>query len=431
MIRILDGRDRETQDIIYDLNRPSQLEYTDERRIVCNILEDIKNAGDEALLEYTNKFEGTQFKDINEIVVSKAEMEKAYDLISPKLLKTMELSAKNIRNYHKKQLQNSWVTFEKDGVMLGQRITPLAKVGVYVPGGRASYPSSVLMNVIPAKVASVKDITMVTPPSTDGQIDPAILVAASLAGVDKVYKIGGAQAIGALSYGTDTIKKVDKIVGPGNIYVTLAKKEVFGFVDIDMIAGPSEILIIADETANPSFIAADLLSQAEHDPMASSLLVTDSCKLAKEVKVELCSQMEVLSTKKTIEASLSDYGCIIVVDNIVKAADVANSIAPEHLEIMTSYPNEHLNLIENAGAIFIGSYSPEPVGDYMAGPNHVLPTSGTAKFYSPLGVDDFIKKSSIVRYTKDALFKTYEDIALFARAEGFEAHARSVEVRFD
>lgn len=431
MIRILDGNNRKTRDIIDELNRPSQLEYTEKRNVVCGILEDIKKEGDRALLEYTNRFDGTDYRAIDEVIVSKDEIKQAYTFVSPGLLNAMELSVENIRRYHERQLQNSWVTFETDGVMLGQRITPLGKVGIYVPGGRASYPSSVLMNAIPAKVANVKEITMVTPPSRDGRVNPATLVAADLAGIDKIYKIGGAQAIAALSYGTETVKKVDKIVGPGNIYVTLAKKEVFGFVDIDMIAGPSEILIIADETANPAFIVADLLSQAEHDPMASSILVTDSYGLAEQVKTELYKQTRDISTRNTIEASLSQYGCIIIVDDIAKAAEVANAIAPEHLELMTSRSDEHLNLIENAGAIFVGSYSPEPVGDYIAGPNHVLPTSGTAKFYSPLGVDDFIKKSSIIRYTKEALSKTYKDIAIFARTEGFEAHARSVELRFD
>ncbi len=431
MIRILDGRGKMPKNIVQELNRPSQLEFNEERDVVNSILWDIKNKGDKALLYYTNKLEGTNYSNIEEIIVSKEEIEEAYDSVSSNLLEAMKLSAKNIRLYHERQLQKSWITFEEDGVILGQRITPIGKIGVYVPGGRASYPSSVLMNVIPAKVAKVDEIIMVTPPGSNGKVNPAILVAAHLSGVDRIYKIGGAQAIAALAYGTKTVVKVDKIVGPGNIYVTLAKKEVFGFVDIDMIAGPSEILIVADGSANPVFVAADLLSQAEHDPMASSILVTDSHELADDVREEIKYQTRDILTKATIEESLSKYGCIIIVDDIDRAIEVANGIAPEHLEIMTEHAVEHLSLIKNAGAIFIGHYSPEPVGDYMAGPNHVLPTSGTAKFYSPLGVDDFLKKSSIIKYTKDALLKTYRDIACFARAEGFEAHARSVEKRFD
>lgn len=431
MIKLLDGRNKLSPYIIDKLNRPLQLEYYEERDIVTEILSDIKYNGNNALIKYTNKFEKTNFNDIDDIIVSDKEIEEAYSSIGAELLNAMRKSAKNIRNYHEKQAQNSWITFEADGVLLGQRITALSRVGVYVPGGRASYPSSVLMNVIPAKVAGVEEIIMVTPPASDGKVNPAILAAAHLAKVDKIYKIGGAQAIGALAYGTETIDKVDKIVGPGNIYVTLAKKEVFGFVDIDMIAGPSEILIIADDSANPAFIAADLLSQAEHDPMASSILITTSYSLAQKVTSEIEEQTMNIPTRDTIKLSLSKYGCIIVVDDISIAAEVANDIAPEHLEIMTESPNICLSLIKNAGSIFIGPYSPEPIGDYMAGPNHVLPTSGTAKFYSPLGVDAFTKKSSIIEYTREALSKTYKDIACFARSEGFEAHARSVEVRFD
>lgn len=431
MIKLLDGRGESCESIIKTLNRPSQLEYVEERNSVNQILRDIKLKGDRALFDYTSKFEGVNYEKIEDMMVSDEEIDRAYNSIPSTLLNAMRKSAENITKYHQKQLQNSWISFEEDGVMLGQRITPIARVGVYVPGGRASYPSSVLMNVIPAKIAGVEEIIMVTPPTSDGYINPTILAAAYLAGVDKIYKIGGAQAIGALAYGTETIGKVDKIVGPGNIYVTLAKKEVFGFVDIDMIAGPSEILIIADDSVDPAFVAADLLSQAEHDPMASSILVTDSHALASSVKREIENQTMDMTTRETIKASLSEYGCLIVVDDLDIATQVANDIAPEHLEIMTRYPERELKLIKNAGSIFLGPYSPEPLGDYMAGPNHVLPTSGTAKFYSPLGVDAFIKRSSIIQYTENALSKAYRDIACFARAEGFEAHARAAEVRFE
>lgn len=430
MIRILDGRSKTVDNIMKKLARPSHLEFGGERDVVNKILQDIKVSGDVALLDYTNKFDKTSYKSINEILVSEKEIEDAYNSISPELLEALKKAAENIKKYHEKQVTNSWITFESDGVILGHRITPIARVGIYVPGGRTSYPSSVLMNAIPAKVANVKEIIMVTPPGDDGKIDPAILAAAKIASVDKIYKMGGAQAVGALAYGTQTVEKVDKIVGPGNIYVTLAKKEVFGFVDIDMLAGPSEILVIADDTANPAFIAADLLSQAEHDPLATSILVTDSYELVGKVKNELENQTKNISTIDTIKASLSKYGCIIVVNDMSTAIQIANDIAPEHLEIMTENRTEHLNYIKNAGSIFIGPFTPEPVGDYMAGSNHVLPTSGTAKFSSSLGVDDFVKRSNIIKYTEKALSKTYRDVACIARAEGFEAHARSVEVRF-
>ncbi|NMA95890.1 MAG: histidinol dehydrogenase [Clostridiales bacterium] len=430
MIKVIDGKGKSIDSIMDMIDRPSQLEFAEGRESVERILKNVRELGDRAVFKFTKKFEQVEYNNKDEMFASKEEIKEAYNLVPTSLLNIMKKAKSNIEKYHKKQLKNSWMSFENNGIILGQLITPISRVGVYVPGGRASYPSSVLMNVIPAKIAGVSDIIMVTPPRADGSIDPNILAAAYIAGVDTVIKIGGAQAIAALAYGTESIKKVDKIVGPGNIYVTLAKKEVYGLVDIDMIAGPSEILIIADDTANPKFIAADLLSQAEHDPMASVILTTDSDDLIEGVKKELKLQTKDISTKDTIEASLAGFGYLILVDDLKMATQVSNSIAPEHLEIMTDYPERELKLIKNAGSIFLGDYSPEPLGDYMAGPNHVLPTSGTAKFYSALGVDAFIKRSSIIQYTKKALSKDYKDIAEFARAEGFEAHARSVEVRF-
>ena len=430
MIKVIDGKGKSIDSIMDMIDRPSQLEFAEGRESVERILKNVRELGDRAVFKFTKKFEQVEYNNKDEMFASKEEIKEAYNLVPTSLLNIMKKAKSNIEKYHKKQLKNSWMSFENNGIILGQLITPISRVGVYVPGGRASYPSSVLMNVIPAKIAGVSDIIMVTPPRADGSIDPNILAAAYIAGVDTVIKIGGAQAIAALAYGTESIKKVDKIVGPGNIYVTLAKKEVYGLVDIDMIAGPSEILIIADDTANPKFIAADLLSQAEHDPMASVILTTDSDDLIEGVKKDLKLQTKDISTKDTIEASLAGFGYLILVDDLKMATQVSNSIAPEHLEIMTDYPERELKLIKNAGSIFLGDYSPEPLGDYMAGPNHVLPTSGTAKFYSALGVDAFIKRSSIIQYTKKALSKDYKDIAEFARAEGFEAHARSVEVRF-
>lgn len=431
MIKIIDGRGKTPIEIKKLMNRPSQLSMDRESEAVDNILEGVKANGDKALLEYTERFDNVSFTDPAQMLVAEHEIEEAYSLVDDGYKEIIKKAKEKIWSYHSKQRQNSWMSYEEDGVILGQKITPLERVGVYVPGGRAAYPSSVLMNVIPAKVAGVGQIIMITPPKEGGKIDPAVLVAAREAGVDRVFKVGGAQGIGALAFGTDTIPKVDKIVGPGNIYVTLAKKNVYGVVDIDMIAGPSEILIIADDTANPAYAAADLMSQAEHDPMASSIMVTDSYELIDKVLVELERQIEGLTHKETITSSLSDYGAIILVDSISEGAKLTNLIAPEHLELSVDKPFELIGEIRNAGAIFLGHYSPEPVGDYMAGPNHVLPTSGTARFFSPLGVDDFIKKSSVISYTRKALGKIYADVADFARTEGLDAHANAVEVRFD
>ena len=361
----------------------------------------------------------------------KRQLEEAYEKVDAQLLGVIRKSLKNIEEYHAKQRQNSWFDSKPDGTILGQKVTPLQRVGVYVPGGKAVYPSSVLMNVMPAKVAGVDEIIMVTPPGSDGKVNPNTLVAAKEAGVDKIYKVGGAQAIGALAYGTESIPKVDKIVGPGNIYVALAKKAVYGHVSIDSIAGPSEILVVADETANPKYVAADLLSQAEHDELASSILVTTSETLAKAVSDEVDQFLEVLSRADIIRKSLDNYGYILLADTMDDVIDVANEIASEHLEIQTKNPFEVMTKIRNAGAIFIGEYASEPLGDYFAGPNHILPTNGTAKFFSPLSVDDFVKKSSIISYSREALEKVHHDIELFAKAEQLTAHANSIHVRFE
>jgi len=431
MIRIIDGRGMATQWIKKSLNRASQLEAEVEKEVVKSILREVKNRGDEALLEYTLGFDHADLGSPENMIVSQEEILDAYTKADPGYIKILEKAKEKIMRFHEKQKQNSWMTFEDEGVILGQKVTPMESVGVYVPGGRAAYPSSLLMNVIPAIAAGVKEIIMVTPPGQDGSVNPAVLAAARVAGVDKIYKVGGAQAVAALAFGTATIPKVDKIVGPGNIYVALAKKEVYGYVDIDMIAGPSEILIIADKTAKASYVAADLMSQAEHDPMASAILITDSEELIFEVKQELDLQVQNLTLKDTILSSLGQFGACILVDSIKDAVDLSNSIAPEHLELSTANPMDLLGSIQHAGAIFIGHYSPEPVGDYMAGPNHVLPTSGTARFFSPLSVDDFVKKSSVISYSKEALKKIYRDVAIFARTEGLTAHANAMEVRFD
>lgn len=395
---------------------------------VEEILNNIKKQGDIALIKYINKFDSESVNKSN-ICVSREEIEKAYKIVDDEFLEAIKLAAENIKFFHEKQKKNSWMVTKEKGVILGQNIRPLEKVGIYVPGGTAAYPSSVLMNAMPAKVAGVNNIVMVTPPLKDGSINPNILVAADIAGVDKIYKVGGAQAIGALAFGTETIDKVDKIVGPGNIYVAMAKKSVYGYVDIDMIAGPSEILIIADEKANPEYVAADLMSQAEHDRLASSILVTTSLELAKEVKEELKIQVEGLSRKDIILDSLQNYGLIIVVENMDEAIDMANKIAPEHLELCVKDSFLLLGDIKNAGSIFLGDYAPEPLGDYLAGPNHVLPTSGTARFFSPLSVDDFIKKSSFIHYSKEALLGVGKQIVKLAETEGLTAHANSISVR--
>ncbi|WP_461207499.1 histidinol dehydrogenase [Clostridium sp. DL1XJH146] len=396
---------------------------------VDSILLDIKNYGDEAVIKYTRKFDS---KIINKdsLKVTKEEIEEAYELCEDDFIDALNVAKENIKFFHEKQKRNSWMVNKENGVILGQKIIPLDKVGIYVPGGTASYPSSVLMNAMPAKIAGVNKIIMVTPPSSNGKINYNILVAADIAGVDEIYKVGGAQGVGALAYGTETIPKVDKIVGPGNIYVAMAKRSVYGYVDIDMIAGPSEILIIADETGDPAYIAADLMSQAEHDELASSILVTTSIELAGKVKEELEIQVKTLSRENIIRKSLKDYGAILTVDSIEDAVKVSNEIAPEHLEVMIKEPFNILGDITNAGSIFLGKYAPEPLGDYAAGPNHVLPTSGTAKFFSALSVDDYVKKSSYTYYTEKALGDIKDTVIKIAETEGLTAHANSIKVRF-
>ena len=382
------------------------------------------------LFKYTKDFDKADINASN-IVVTKEEIEEAYTLVDPALVDVIRKALKNIKEYHEKQKQYSWFDSKPDGTILGQKVTALSRVGVYVPGGKAAYPSSVLMNVLPAKVAGVEQIIMCTPPDHEGKVYPTTLVAANEAGVDVIYKVGGAQAIAAMAYGTESVPKVDKICGPGNIYVALAKKAVFGYVSIDSVAGPSEILVIADETANPRYVAADLLSQAEHDEMASAILITTSKELAKKVSDEVDGFLKELSRSEIISKSLDNYGYILLVDNIDEAVDVANEIASEHLEIVTKDPFNVMTKIKNAGAIFLGEYSSEPLGDYFAGPNHVLPTNGTAKFFSALSVDDFIKKSSIISYSRNALEAIHEDIETFATAEHLTAHANSIKVRFE
>ena len=416
--------------LLEDLLQRSPNQYTQYESRVLEILEHVKNEKDQAVFDYTKQFDGADIT-ADTITVTKEEIAQAYDLVDESLVEIIRKAKENIRIYHEKQKQYSWFDSKPDGTMLGQKVTALQRVGVYVPGGKAVYPSSVLMNVIPAKVAGVEEIVMVTPPGKDGKINPNTLVAANEAGVDVVYKVGGAQAIAALAYGTDSIPKVDKIVGPGNIYVALAKKAVYGHVSIDSIAGPSEILVIADETANPRYVAADLLSQAEHDELASAILVTTSETLAKEVSKQVEVFVEELSRTEIMKKSLENYGYILVADTMEEVIDIANEIASEHLEIMTANPYDVMMRVRNAGAIFIGEYSSEPLGDYFAGPNHVLPTNGTAKFFSPLEVDDFIKKSSIIAYSKEALEAIHSDIEQFAEAEKLTAHANSIKVRFE
>lgn len=418
------------QNLLEDLLKRSPNSYGQYEASVQSILNEVKEKKDEAVFAFTRKFDGAEISADN-ILVTEAEIEEAYQEVDASLLDVIRKARNNIENFHAKQRQNSWFDSKPDGTILGQKVTPLQRVGVYVPGGKAVYPSSVLMNVMPAKVAGVDEIIMVTPPGKEGKISPNTLVAAKEAGVDKIYKVGGAQAIGALAYGTESIPKVDKIVGPGNIYVALAKKAVYGHVSIDSIAGPSEILVIADETANPRYVAADLLSQAEHDELASAILVTTSEELAKAVSNEVDGFLKVLSRSEIIAKSLDNYGYILIADTMDDVINVANEIASEHLEIQTKNPFEVMTKIRNAGAIFIGEYASEPLGDYFAGPNHILPTNGTAKFFSPLSVDDFVKKSSIISYSKDALSRVHKDIEAFAKAEQLTAHANSVHVRFE
>lgn len=418
------------QNLLGDLLKRSPNSYGKYEESVQAIINRVKEEGDSAVFAYTKEFDKAEI-DSASIKVTDTEIEEAYAAIEPSLLDVVRKALVNIESYHAKQKVNSWFDSQPDGTILGQKVTPLQRVGVYVPGGKAAYPSSVLMNVMPAKVAGVDEIIMTTPPGRDGKVNPTTLVAAKEAGVDCVYKVGGAQAVAALAYGTESIPKVDKIVGPGNIYVALAKKAVYGHVSIDSIAGPSEILVLADETANPRYVAADLLSQAEHDELASAILVTTSEELAQQVSVEVDRFLKELSRSEIIQKSLDNYGYILVAETLEDAIDAANEIASEHLEIQTKDPFVVMTKIRNAGAIFIGEYASEPLGDYFAGPNHILPTNGTAKFFSPLSVDDFIKKSSIVSYSREALLKVHNDIETFAKAERLTAHANSVHVRFE
>lgn len=429
-MRILKLTEETQNNILENLLKRSPNFYGEFESRVNDIIQNVRERRDEAIFEYTEKFDGAKIGKEN-IRVTEEEIAEAYELVDPKLLDVIRKALVNIRDYHAKQKQYSWFDSDESGIILGQKVTPLHTVGVYVPGGKAVYPSSVLMNVIPAKVAGVKNVIMTTPCGKDGKVYPSTLVAAKEAGVDQIYKVGGAQAIAALAFGTESIPKVDKIVEPGNIYVALAKKAVFGYASIDSIAGPSEILVLADETANPRFVAADLLSQAEHDEMASAILVTTSEELAKKVSEEVDRFVAVLSRKEIIQKSLDQYGYILVADSLDAAIHTVNEIASEHLELVTKNPFEVMTKIRNAGAIFIGEYSSEPLGDYFAGPNHVLPTNGTAKFFSPLGVDDFIKKSSIISYSREALETVYKDIVQFAECEKLTAHANSIRVRFE
>lgn len=420
-----------TSGLLDNLLKRSPNNYGEYTETVEGIVEAVKTEGDKALFNFSKQFDGADI-NVENIKVTQAEIDEAYTQVSPELLDVIRKAIVNIREYHEKQKQYSWFDSKPNGTILGQKVTALSRVGVYVPGGKAAYPSSVLMNIIPAKVAGVEQIIMVTPPGKDGKVNnPGTLVAANEAGADAIYKVGGAQAVAALAFGTESIPKVDKIVGPGNIFVALAKKAVYGYVSIDSIAGPSEILVIADETANPRYVAADLLSQAEHDELASAILVTTSESLADAVSKEVDGFVEKLSRKAILEKSLDNYGYILIAEDMEQAVDIANEIASEHLEIVTKNPFEVMTQIKNAGAIFLGEYSSEPLGDYFAGPNHVLPTNGTAKFFSPLGVDDFIKKSSIIYYSRQALEPVKDDIIRFAESESLTAHANSIKVRFE
>lgn len=429
-MRILELNEDTKKDILTNLLKRSPNSYGEYEGRVADIIEAVKTKKDEAIFDYTRRFDGYELNGDN-ILVTEEEIKAAYEEIDPALVEIIRKALVNIRDYHARQRRNSWFDSTSKGTILGQKITPLQRVGVYVPGGKAAYPSSVLMNVMPAKVAGVDEIIMTTPPGKDGKIYCGTLVAAKEAGVDKIYKVGGAQAIAALAYGTESIPKVDKIVGPGNIYVALAKKAVYGQVGIDSIAGPSEIMVLADETANPRYVAADMLSQAEHDELASAILVTTSRELANKVSEEVDGFTKVLSRQDIIEKSLENYGYILIAKDMDEAIDVVNEIATEHLEIVTKDPFQTMTKVRNAGAIFLGEYSSEPLGDYFAGPNHVLPTNGTSKFFSPLEVDDFIKKSSIISYSREALMEIHENIEAFAKAEGLTAHANSISVRFE
>lgn len=428
-MRIIKLTEESRKNILEDLLKRSPNNYDKYQDTVDEILADVRKNGDSAVFAYTRKFDKADLSP-DTLYVTEQEIKEAYEKVDSELIEVMKKSIQNIRDYHEKQVRNSWFSTREDGVILGQRITPLASVGVYVPGGKAAYPSSVLMNIVPAHVAGVNRIVMATPPGADGKVTPATLVAAHLAGATEVCKVGGAQAIAALAYGTESIPKVDKITGPGNIFVALAKKTVYGHVSIDSVAGPSEIMVLADETANPRYVAADMLSQAEHDELASAIFVTTSTELAEKVSAQVEEFAARLSRREIIQKSIENYGCILLAESMEEAIDVVNEIASEHLEILTANPFDTMTRIKNAGAIFLGEYSSEPLGDYFAGPNHVLPTNGTAKFFSPLSVDDFIKKSSVISYSKEALEEVHEDIIRFAKAEQLTAHANSIAVRF-
>lgn len=427
MITTVIANGKDEYSFIETLKQRSQSGAKDVSDIVSDIIANVKENGDKAVYDYTVKFDG---KAPEKVEISKDEIDSLISSCDNKYIETLEKAADNIRDFHKRQIQQSWLTMKENGVIMGQRVRGLERVGLYVPGGTAAYPSSVLMNAIPAKLAGCKEIVMTTPPSKDGKPNPDIIAAAKIAGVDRIFLMGGAQAVAALAYGTNQVPKVDKIVGPGNIFVATAKKLLYGVVDIDMIAGPSEILVIADKTANAEFLAADLMSQAEHDKLASSILLTNSNELAEEVKSRLKIQCAELERKDIIEASLKNYGAIIVCSDMNQAVDFANELAPEHLEVCCENPMEYVGKLDNAGSVFLGNYSPEPLGDYFAGPNHVLPTSGTARFFSPLSVDSFVKKSSFIYYTEDALKEQSDDIVRFAEVEGLTAHANSIKVRF-
>jgi histidinol dehydrogenase len=429
MIEIIDIRKNKENDLYRRLVSRNHMESGEVLQVVSQVVEDIRKNGDQALFDYTRKFDGVELKP-ESIKVTPEEIAEAYSRVDSELIEVIRRAKRNIEAFHARQKENSWFSTEKDGVILGQLYRPLEVVGVYVPGGTAAYPSSVLMNIVPARVAGVERVIMVTPPKAQG-INPAVLVAAKEAGVDEIYKIGGSQAIAALALGTESIPKVDKIVGPGNIYVAMAKKMVYGYCDIDAVAGPSEITVIADDTANPRFVAADLLSQAEHDVLSSAILVTTSEKLAQEVKLELEKQGKLLARFDILKKSLEDYGAAVIVENLEEAVEVVNRIAPEHLELCVEEPFNLLGDIRNAGAIFLGHYASEPLGDYFAGPNHVLPTSGTARFFSPLTIGDFMKKSSVISYTRKALLNVKEDVIRFAEAEGLSGHANAIRVRFE
>ena len=429
-MRIVELNNQTRNNLLENLLKRSPNSYGQYEQTVNEIISQIRERGDEALFDYTSRFDKCIITE-EKIRVTEEEIKEAYEKVDPALVEVMKKSAANITRFHQKQLHNSWIAPEADGTILGQKITPIEISGVYVPGGKAAYPSSVLMNVLPARVAGVSRIIMTTPPGIDGKVNPGTLVAADIAGVNEIYKAGGAQAIAAMAFGTKSIPRVDKITGPGNIFVALAKKACFGYVSIDSIAGPSEILVLADETANPRYVAADLLSQAEHDEMASAILITTSIELAQKVSDEVTLFTQQLSRREIIEKSLENYGYILVAQNMEQAIDAANEIASEHLEILTKNPYEIMTKIKNAGAIFLGEYSSEPLGDYFAGPNHILPTNGTARFFSPLNVDDFLKKTSIISYSQDALSKVHRDIELFAEKEGLTAHANSIKVRFE